>query len=363
MHEAYRLTRKDGAPGVDGVMATDYEANLEANLWTFWDALSLAAIRHRRCAGPTSRKRTARKGCSAFHPSKIRWRNAPCRWCWRKFTNRTSCLLVRLPAGTVGSPGAPHIAERALGQASLLGDRSRHTPVFRFDPPFAPSSVPRPASHGWRHPTDDRQVAEGGSRGKRSPAPYDRGLPARGCDLTLPLEHLLALCAGRMVREGGETAPCGDCTLVRYADDALLAFSNLADAERVRAVLGKRLARFGLTLHPDKTRLVDFRPGRTDTTRHPQTDGTAFDFLGFTHVWGRSRRGRNMVRQITAKGRFARAVAAANDWCRKNRHRPIRDQHRHLSAMLRGHYAYYGIGGNVRRLRWYARQVVRGWQK
>ncbi|WP_245424594.1 maturase [Sinorhizobium sp. BJ1] len=141
-----------------------------------------------------------------------------------------------------------------------------------------------------------------------------------------------------------------------------MAFSNLADVERVLAVLGKRLARFGLPLHPDKTRLVDFRPGRADGTHHSVTDGTTFDFLGF-HVWGRSRKDRNMVRQVTAKGLFARAVAAANNWCRKNRHRPIRDQHRHLSAMLRGHYVYYGIGGNVRRLRWYARRVVRIWQE
>jgi len=155
----------------------------------------------------------------------------------------------------------------------------------------------------------------------------------------------------------------GDCTLVRYADDALIAFSNISDAQRVLAVLGKRLARYGLTLHPDKTRLVDFRPRRTESTRHPETEGTTFDFLGLTHVWGRSRRGRNVVRQVTAKGRFARALAAVSDWCRKNRHRPVRDQHRHLCAVLRGHYAYYGVGGNNRRLRWYARQVVRVWQK
>jgi RNA-directed DNA polymerase len=70
-----------------------------------------------------------------------------------------------------------------------------------------------------------------------------------------------------------------------------------------------------------------------------------------------------MVRQVTAKGRFARAVAAVNDWCRKSRHRPIRDQHHHLSAMIRGHYAYYGVGGNGRRLGWFAHLVVRIWQK
>ena len=70
-----------------------------------------------------------------------------------------------------------------------------------------------------------------------------------------------------------------------------------------------------------------------------------------------------MVRQVTAKGRFARAVAAVNDWCREHRHWSIRDQHRHLSSMMRGHFAYYGVGGNSRRLRWFANQVVRVWRK
>jgi hypothetical protein len=142
-----------------------------------------------------------------------------------------------------------------------------------------------------------------------------------------------------------------------------MAFDNIVDAQRVLAVLGKRLERFGLTPHPDKTRLVDFRPERTEGARHPDTGGTTFDFLGFTHVFGRSRRGRNMVRLVTAKGRYARALAAVTDWCRKNRHRPTREQHAHLSAMMRGHFAYYGVVGNRRRLRWFAYQVVRIWQK
>jgi RNA-directed DNA polymerase len=70
-----------------------------------------------------------------------------------------------------------------------------------------------------------------------------------------------------------------------------------------------------------------------------------------------------MVRQVTAKSRFARAVAAVNDWCRKNRHWSLRDQHRHLSSMMRGHFAYYGVGGNSRRLHWFANQVARVWRK
>ena len=116
-------------------------------------------------------------------------------------------------------------------------------------------------------------------------------------------------------------------------------------------------------IHPDKTRLVDFRPKRTEGARHPEADGTSFDFLGLTHVWRRSRNGKDMVRQVTAKSRFARAVAAVSGWCRKNRHWSLRDQHRHLSSMMRGHFAYYGVGGNSRRLRWFANQVARVWRK
>src|SRR5260370_29197747 len=151
----------------------------------------------------------------------------------------------------------------------------------------------------------------------------------------------------------------GECVLVRFADDALMAFDNIDDAKRVLSVLGKRLGGYGLTLHPDKTRLVDFRPQRRQGARHPETDGTSFDFLGLTHVWGRSRNGKNMVRQVTAKDRYARAVAAVTAWCREHRHWSFRDQHRRLSSMMRGHFAYYGVGGHSWRLRWLANQAVR----
>ena len=155
----------------------------------------------------------------------------------------------------------------------------------------------------------------------------------------------------------------GKSTLVRFADDAVLAFADFQDAKRVLDVLGKRLGRYELTLHPDKTRFVDFRSYRPDGQDHPEADGTSFTFLGFCHVWGKSRKGKNVVRQVTAKKRYARALAAVGDWCRKHRHLPIPEQHTHLVAQMRGHYAYYGITGNFRRLGWYAHQAARIWQK
>jgi hypothetical protein len=150
--------------------------------------------------------------------------------------------------------------------------------------------------------------------------------------------------------------------LVRYCDDFVMAFEDFRDCQRVLAVLGKRVGRFGLALHPEKTRMVDFRFKRPNGQRHPAAQATTFDFLGFTHVWGKSRRGRNVVYQRTAKARYARALRAVHDWCKQHRHDPLPKQHARLSRMMSGHYAYYGITGNARRLRWYAHQVERIWR-
>ena len=145
-------------------------------------------------------------------------------------------------------------------------------------------------------------------------------------------------------------------------DDFVMTFETHYDAKRVMDVLGKRLSRFGLKLHPDKTRFIDFRPQRHGGMPS-DCKAQSFDFLGFTHSWGKSRKGKNVVRQTTAKSRFARSLAAVKEWCRTNRHRPAREQHAWLSAVINGHYAYYGITGNHRRLQEYRHQVVKIWRK
>ena len=124
----------------------------------------------------------------------------------------------------------------------------------------------------------------------------------------------------------------GSCQLVRFADDFVMAFEDARSGRRMLDVLGKRLGRYGLTLHETKTRYVDFRPKRP----RAHDPDTTFDFLGFTHVWGRSRRGRTVVRQITAKGRFTRALRAVHEWCKANRHRPLDEQQQHLARVIRG---------------------------
>ena len=115
----------------------------------------------------------------------------------------------------------------------------------------------------------------------------------------------------------------GRCQLVRFADDFVIALEDRHSGKRMLDVLGKRLGRYGLTLHETKTRYVDFRR-RRPYGRHWMASATTFDFLGFTHVWGRSMQGKDVVRQITAKGRFARALKSVHEWCKRHRHLPIR---------------------------------------
>ena len=149
----------------------------------------------------------------------------------------------------------------------------------------------------------------------------------------------------------------GGSFMLRYADDAVLVFANETDARRVLDVLAKRFGRFGLTLHPDKTRLVAFRPPRRDG------DGESFDLLGFTHYWGRSRRGRWVIQRKTAKDRFRRALKRISDWCRQHRHWRLRDQHAALTRKLQGHWAYFGLSGNYRALAALRYRVERVWLK
>jgi RNA-directed DNA polymerase len=155
----------------------------------------------------------------------------------------------------------------------------------------------------------------------------------------------------------------GRAFMVRFADDGLLAFEREEDARPVMDVLPKRFERCGLTRHPDKTRRVDFRrPSRTGTQGGSQRE-RSFDLLGFTHYWGRSRKGRWVVQRKTAKSRFSRALRQIGQWCRNNRHRPVPEQQQALSRTLKGHNAYYGITGNSRALSRFRCEVQRRWHQ
>lgn len=150
----------------------------------------------------------------------------------------------------------------------------------------------------------------------------------------------------------------GAAQMVRYADDAVLCFEQEEDAKRVLAVLGKRMAKYGLKLHPEKTKLVDFRPPQWG-----QRKGRgSFSFLGFCFYWGRSRKGRAIVKLKTAKERWTRTAKTQGEWLRRNRHQPVATQHAQLSVKLRGHFQYFGVTFNSRAPRNLVEEVKKRWR-
>jgi RNA-directed DNA polymerase len=154
----------------------------------------------------------------------------------------------------------------------------------------------------------------------------------------------------------------GRVELVRYADDFVIIFEQEADARRVLDVLPKRFGKYGLTLHPDKTRLVPFlRPDRDDDG---SSGGSAsYDMLGFTFHWGLSRKGRWVVRRRTAKDRFSRTLRRIGEWCREHRHDDVGAQRRALAQKLNGHYGYFGVTSNFRSLGLLLHEVTAIWKK
>jgi RNA-directed DNA polymerase len=156
----------------------------------------------------------------------------------------------------------------------------------------------------------------------------------------------------------------GKAFLIRYADDAVLGFASEDDARRIMEVIPKRFARYGLTIHPEKTRMVKFtKPKNTSNGSGGRHEEGTFNFLGFTHYWTKSRKGMAVIKRKTEKSRFARALKKITEWCRLNRHHPIKEQHKTLNRKLQGHYAYYGITGNNRMLAQIYHKVRRIWRK
>jgi group II intron reverse transcriptase/maturase len=153
----------------------------------------------------------------------------------------------------------------------------------------------------------------------------------------------------------------GHARLIRYADDFVMGFARRDDAERVLEVLHKRTAKYKLTLHPDKTRLIPFERPRSgeDGRSGPRT----FDFLGFTMYWCRTRRGGWRLGMKTRKARVQKFLQGLGDWCRRHRHLPLRDQHAALSRRLRGHFLYFGVNGNARSLQLVRYRTERLWMK
>jgi len=152
----------------------------------------------------------------------------------------------------------------------------------------------------------------------------------------------------------------GECHMVRYADDFICMVQNVKDAKRIEQVLRKRFAKFGLELHPDKTQTISFGKFESENAKRQQRKANTFDFLGFTHYCGKSRKGKFLVGHKTSCKKFRQKCAQMNDWFREV-HSKVKAKvwWLTLAAKLRGHYQYYGVSGNSRSINLFYYKVQR----
>lgn len=360
LHEAYRRTRKGGAVGTDGVTAADYAEDLAENLSTL-----LNQAKSGRYRAPAVRRVHIPKG-----------------------------------GGSKTRPiGIPAFEDKVLqrGVAMLL-EPIYEEDFYDFSYGFRPNRSAHDALEalwtglnryggGWVLDVDIKSFFDTLDHGKLRDLLRQRvvdgvvvrlvgkwlragvldggvmtypekGTPQGGVISPLLANIYLHSVLDRWWVESVQPNIRGRAFMIRYADDFVMVFTERDDALKVQAVLPKRMGRFGLTVHPEKTRLVRFRP-RPPGGEKPGT----FDFLGFTHYWGRSRRGRPIPKRKTAKDRFSRALRSANRWLKQVRHEPIRLQAERLGRKLRGYYNYYGIRGNSKAIQSFGYWVTRLWRK
>ena len=360
---AYECTRKDGAVGVDGQTAQEYAANLEQNLQDLIDRLksgryrALPVRRHyidkpdgsKRALGiPSFEEKVAQRAIALLLEPIYEQDFRNCSFGFRSGRNAHQALL-EIRRGIMEQRG------RWVLEVDVRKyfDSIDHAKLRELLAKRVTDGVVRRLIDKWLK----AGVME---RGQLSFP--DSGTPQGGVISPALSNVFLHYVLDEWFAEQVQPRLRGASTLVRYCDDFVMLFACKVDAERVHEVLGKRLAKFGLELHPDKTRLIDFRPPAERAVAE-MTLPTTFVFLGFLHVWGKSRRGNATMWQRTAKDRLARTLKRINDQCRLMRPWPLAEQHRRLCRMLKGHYAYFGISGNYRRLAAVVEQTRRLWRK
>jgi group II intron reverse transcriptase/maturase len=360
LHEAYRRTRKDGAAGVDGVSAEEYATNLNENLQTLLTRFKKGTYRAppvRRVHIPKGKNKTRPIGIPTLEDKVLQ----------RAVTMVLEAVYEQdFLEGSYGfRPGrSAHQALDVLWKAlmsigggivievdiSSYFDNITHSHLRAFLDQRVRDGVLRRMIHKWLK----AGVMESGNISYP-----DAGSPQGGV-----VSPILANVYLHEVMDkwfANEVLPRlrGRAHFVRYADDIVIACARADDAERIMEVLPKRFGKYDLGLHPEKTRKVDFRrPGLNESK-----GSGSFDFLGFTHYWGKSRRNKWVVKRKTAKDRFNRSVVKVTETCRKLRHEKVKDQHKRLTRMMKGHYAYYGITGNAGALSRFFEVVTKGWQK
>lgn len=364
LYEAYGRTRKSGAPGVDRQTGEEYASELDANLRSLLDRFHSGRYR-----APPVRRVEIPKGDGGSRPIGIPTFED-------KVLQRAVTMVLEavyeeefLACSYGFRPGrSAHQALQALwaGMTEMGGGWVLDLDIAKFFDTLDHGKLREILDGRVRDGVLRRQIDKWLKAGVMSEGVTTRpvlGTPQGGVISPLLANIYLHEVLDRWFEEDVRPRLRGRGFMIRYADDVVMAFSSRDDAERVLAVLPKRLARYGLALHPDKTQLVRFeRPPRRADRRPGERPGT-FGFLGLTHYWGRSRRGNWVVKRKTGIARLRRSIKATTEWLRRNRHRPVPAQHAMLCRVLDGHYRYYGVSTNYASLCRFAHRVTLAWLK
>jgi RNA-directed DNA polymerase len=366
MREAYRRTRKDGAAGVDGQTAADYAVDLEGNLRSLlgraksgrYQAPPVRRVHIPKGTGsetrpigiPTFEDKVLQRAVAMVLESVYEQDFLDCSYGFRPGRSAhqaLDCLWHQLMK--VGGGWVIEIDIRRFFDAldhrhlyAILRRRVRDGVLLKLIGKWLKAGV-----------LEDGCVTH-----------PESGSPQGGVISPILANAYLHEVLDTWFEQTVKPRLQGRASLIRYADDAVLVFAAEGDARRVLDVLPKRFGKYGLTLHPEKTRLVPFqgRPPGSPPGPREERPGT-FDFLGFTHYWGRTLKGNWAVKRKTAVVRLRRSIAAVAAWCREHRHDPIQEQRSALTAKLLGHFAYYGITGNMASLGVFRDHVRHAWRK
>lgn len=358
MREAYERTRKDGVPGVDGETAGVYERELERNLsnvidrfksGTYWaPPVKRAYIRKadggQRALGiPTFEDKVLQGAVTMVLGAVYEQDFLPTSYGYRP--NIGALHALRDLREELMEMGGGWVLEADI---QSFFDSMEHGHLRSFLDKRVRDGVIRRMIDKWL----TAGVMEEGQIRRT-----EEGSPQGGVISPLLANIYLHEVLDVWFEQDVRPRMRGRVRLIRYADDFVICFEREDDARRVAEVLPKRFAKYGLTLHPDKTRLLQFtQPGSDDG------QGSTFDFLGFTHFWAKARSGRWVIKRKTMAKRLARKLNEIWQWCKQNLHEPIEWQRERLASRLTGYYNYFGIPCNYQALDQIYRGVQTAWR-
>ena len=364
LREAFHLTRKDGAPGVDGVTGWEYAKNLESNLKELHERLRTCRYRAtpvRRTSLPKDDGGRRPIGIPIFED---------------KIVQRAVVTLLTPIYEQVfyGLSYAFRVGKRAHQAVSVLReacmrfgggwivDADIRGFFDNLDRGILRDLVGRRVTDGGIHRLIGKWLNAGVLDGEELINP-ETGTPQGGVISPLLANIYLHYVLDEWFVKVVQPRLRGRSLLVRFADDFVILCELKEDALRVLEVLPKRLGKYGLELHPEKTRLIQFRkPPAAAKSPKAKGNGT-FDFVGFTFYWARSRREAWVVKKKTRGDRLRRAMRRVMRWCKDNRHVKVAVQHEILVRKLQGHYNYYAVRCNYEALEALYQHTRKAWCK